>query len=225
VKVKLVAAAAAVLMAACGGGGGGSDDGGPGVDAQGFWDGEDFSALITPSGEVWVVEDYGVDGLLLSRGSISSSSGNSISGSMQSYFADGTLNSTISATVAPGSSLSGTVTAQGFQPNTFSATYNTAYDQPALLSNLAGTWAVEAGSVVFDAQGAFTAVQDGCNTAGQVTPDSSGKNFFRATVNYGAGCGPAQGLTATGIVVTDGQVMAVGLVGGGTGAALIAERQ
>lgn len=223
-KARLVAAAAAVVMSACGGGGG-SDDDGQGLSAQGFWDGEDFSALITPSGEVWVVEDYGVDGLLLSRGSISSSSGNSITGSMQSYFADGTLNSSLSATVAPGSTMSGTVTPQGFPSSTFSATYNTAYDQPALLSNLTGTWAIEAGSVVFDTQGAFTAVQDGCNTSGQVTADSSGKNFFRATVNYGAGCGTAQGLTATGVVVTDGQLMVVGLVGGGTGAALIGERQ
>lgn len=228
-KAKLVAAAAAMVMAACGGGGGGGDEGGDkggsGVAAQGFWDGEDFSALITPSGEVWVVEDYGVDGLVLSRGSISSSSGNSISGSMQSYFADGTLNSTISATVAPGATLSGSVTPQGQSPSTFSATYNAAYDRPALLSNLTGTWTIDGGSVVFNAQGAFTAVQDGCNTSGQVTADSSGKNFFRATVNYGAGCGTAQGLTATGIVVTDGQVMVVGLVGGGTGVALIGERR
>ena len=144
---------------------------------------------------------------------------------MRSYFADGAQNSTISATVAPGATLSGTITPQGQPSSTFSATYNGAYDQPALLSNLTGTWAIEGGSVVFNAQGAFTAVQDGCNTSGQVTADSSGKNFFRATVNYGVGCGSAQDLTATGVVVTDGQVMVVGLVGAGTGVALIGERQ
>lgn len=211
-----------MVMAACGGGGG--DEGSASVSAQGFWVGQDFSALITPSGEVWVVEDYGVDGLVLSRGSISSSSGNSVSGSMQSYFSDGTLSSTISATVAPGATLSGSVTPQGQPTVTFSATYNTAYDRPALLSNLTGTWRIDGGSVVFNAQGAFTAVHEGCNTSGQVTADSSGKNFFRATVTYGTGCGSAQGLTATGVVVTDGRVMVAGLVGGGSGVALIGER-
>lgn len=220
-KSKLVAAAAALAMAACGGGGGGGD---AGVSAQGFWNGDDFSALITPSGEVWAVEDYGADGLLLYRGSITPSSGNNVSGSLQAYFADGPISGTVSAAVVPRATLSGTVTPQGYSPITFSATYSNSYDQPARLDSLTGNWTIDGGFITFNAQGSFSAVQDGCQTSGQVTPDNSGKNFFRVTASFGSGCS-LQGQTATGVLVVDGQLMVVGLVAGGTGGALIGQRQ
>lgn len=73
--------------------------------------------------------------------------------------------------------------------------------------------------------GDFTGVSSGCSFAGRFAEDSSGKNFYRVTVDFGpAPCALPNG-TATGVAaVASDTVLAVGLVSGASGQASLLTR-
>jgi hypothetical protein len=65
------------------------------------------------------------------------------------------------------------------------------YGTPALLSGISGTWTgtlMDGSTAVvnIDTSGTFSGSDSGCSFSGTITPDSSGKNFFKVFLTYGA---------------------------------------
>ena len=97
---------------------------------------------------------------------------------------------------------------------TFAGTYNTAYDQPASLAAVAGTFVgqgvssrspVQTASITISPAGAITVpTSPGCSAAGTVAPRASNKNIFNVTVTFtGATCAPGNGIATTGVAYYD----------------------
>lgn len=205
-------ALSAAVLTACGGG----DDAAPTVAAEGFWSattnaGTGVTLAILENGETWgVTEDgYSITGVLYGN---ATSNGNSISGTGKSF-------NLLSHTVTPGT-FSGTFTPKGALSVTtsdgavISARYEAEYDQPALLSNIAGTYAGEGVSglstvqsvpVTIAADGSLsTPVDPECTASGAVTPRRSGKNVFNVSVTFsGTNCALGNGTTTTGVAYYD----------------------
>lgn len=208
-----------VLLAACGGGGG---DGAsptapaPSVTAEGFWEGSASTGVsvalaVLETGETW--------GVYTSSGSIvgalygtTTSSGTTLSGLGKDF-------NIPSRSVTPGT-YTGTFVAKSSinvatsSGSTFSGTYKTAYDQPASLAAVAGTFAgvgvsgtspVQPISVTISSSGAITVPASlGCSAAGTATPRPSGKNIFDVTVTFtGSTCALGNGASTTGIAYYD----------------------
>jgi hypothetical protein len=213
-------------LAACGGGG--SADESPawtGGSFQGQWDGSSFSLLVTPNNEFWGLEDTG-NGLSLYRGNVTTS-GTSFTATFTAY--SGVTKTTVNSTghYSEKSSLSGTSTAAGSSTSSsFTASYAAAYDTPATLAALAGSYHEAGGTtlVTVAANGAITGTSSVCTFTGTATPDASGKHFYRLSLTYGQGTGcPLSGVTVTGIGIPSGTAVATGLVtaDGSTGAASV----
>lgn len=210
-----------VLLAACGGGGG--DDDGPAVQtppaatAEGFWGGTSSTGVsvalaVLESGEtfgVYTTPSGSIVGALYGN---TSSSGTSLTGSGKDF-------NIPSRTVGTGS-YSGTFTAKSrvnvtlSNGSNFSGSYDPAYDQPASLAALAGTFSgigvsgtspAQSTSVTISPAGAITVPASlGCSASGAATPRPSGKNIFNVTVTFsGSTCALGNGATTTGVVYYD----------------------
>ncbi len=205
-------AVSAAVLSACGGGG---DDAATTVAAEGFWtattsDGLEVSLAILENGETWgVYADSSVAGVLYGN---ASTSGSSVSGTGKTFdIVDRTVSSgTFSGTFAPKSSLSVT-TSDGTRIN---ASYEADYDQPALLSNIAGSYSgiglsgfsnVQSIPITIAEDGSVsTPVDPQCTATGAVTPRPSGKNVFNVTVTFnGTNCALGDGTTTTGVAYYD----------------------
>lgn len=208
--------AASVALAACGGGGdgGGSSGSGNSSSASGFWAGGDWAVLVTPSGELWGYEQLAGGDLAAYKGEITTSGAN-FNGNVTAYLGTQSLTATVSGTFAPKSTLVGTMTA-GARSAAFSATYGATYDASPDLAALAGNYTTDnGGTVQMSAAGKFTGLTSGCSYSGSLTPDASGKNFYRATLRYGAAPCLLPGVVATGVAVASvsGSSARIGVVG------------
>jgi hypothetical protein len=205
-----------VLLAACGGGGDSSPAPAPTTTAEGFWGGTASTGVsvalaILENGETW--------GVYTSSGSIvgalygnTTSSGTTLSGSGKDF--------NIPSRTVSSASYSGTFTAKSTMNVTtsaggsFSGIYDTAYDQPASLAAVTGTFSgvgvsgtspVQAVSVAISPPGAITVPASlGCSAAGTATPRPSGKNIFNVTVTFtGSNCALGNGASTSGVAYYD----------------------
>jgi len=205
-----------VLLAACGGGGDSSPAPAPTTTAEGFWGGTASTGVsvalaILENGETW--------GVYTSSGSIvgalygnTTSSGTTLSGSGNDF--------NIPSRTVSSASYSGTFTAKSTMNVTtsaggsFSGIYDTAYDQPASLAAVTGTFSgvgvsgtspVQAASVAISPSGAITVPASlGCSAAGTATPRPSGKNIFNVTVTFtGSTCALGNGASTSGVAYYD----------------------
>lgn len=214
-KRSIVPLALAAALSACGGGG---DGGGvpPQQSPQGFWSGTDFSLLVTPGGELWGVEFDGVD-LFLYNGTFSAS-GSSFTANGYAYLGPDRIALSATGTFTPGSTMSGTVTVPNIGSSQFSAAYSSNYDaMPAAVSALAGTYTLSTGgSLALDSTGSFSGSEDGCSFSGNISPDSSGKNFYRLAVTFGPSPCIAANSAGNGVVAAASSTTLVGGVVSGT---------
>lgn len=206
-KTRIGAVTVSIVLAACGGGGDEASQ-----DPQGFWVTDESGLLVTNTGEAWFITltspTYG-----LAKGTLRAS-GSSLSGSFTNFAGD-FPDFSVSGTVRSKSSMTVTATAAGFSPVTATLSYSSGYDGTPSVAGLAGTYTISSGgSATISSAGAFTTgtLSNGCTASGSITPDASGKNFYRATVTYsGSGCAAA-GLTASGVIARMNPNV---LVGGG----------
>lgn len=216
-KTRLQWAALAVsasVLTACGGG----DDSTTSTTtlaAEGFWsattsDGLEVNLAILENGETWgVYANSGIAGVLYGN---ASASGSSVSGTGKTF-------NLVNRTVTPGT-FSGTFTPKSTlavktsDGTVINATYEADYDQPALLSNISGTYSgtglsglstVQNVPVTIAADGSLsTPVDPNCTASGAVAPRASGKNVFNVTVTFrGTNCALGNGTTTTGVAYYD----------------------
>jgi hypothetical protein len=219
---RFAALAAAAVLTACGGGG--SDDtstttpASAALTAEGFWTG---SASTGPQVQLAILENGETWGFYTSQGSLlgalygnTTSSGTSVSGSGLDFY-NGTANAgTYSGIFSAKNTLnlslrSGTSTST----STFAGKYSAAYDQPALLSNLAGTYAgyaltgktnAQAVPVTISSNGSISAGNTSCAGTGTATPRASGKNIFDIRLTFtGSFCALGNGTVTNGIAYFD----------------------
>ena len=220
---------AATLLTACGGGSDDSSTPAPppaATSVEGFWTGKsstgwDVALAVLENGETW--------GVYTSNGAIygalqgnTTSSGGTLTGSGREFdLRSGQIAS---------STYSGTYTAKTKidirSPSgvTIAGIYSTAYDQPATLSALAGTYTgsgvstgapVQSITVTISATGTITSPSSlGCSASGPVTPRSSGKNIFDLRITFsGANCALGNGATVSGVAYYEGgTLLAMGLL-------------
>lgn len=217
----------AVLLAACGGGGDSASSTAPTVTAEGFWEGPASTGVtaalaVLETGETW--------GVYTSSGSIvgalygtTTSSGTTLSGSGKDFnIPSRTVGSgTYSGTFVAKSSIN-VATSTG---STFSGAYKAAYEQPASLAAVAGTFVgtgvsgaspVQTVSVTISPSGSITVPGTlGCSAAGTATPRASGKNIFDVTMTFtGTACALGNGASTTGITyydATTGQILVMAM--------------
>ncbi|MGB7422117.1 MAG: hypothetical protein WA917_09610 [Comamonas sp.] len=124
----------------------------------------------------------------------------------------------LAGTVTPGS-YSGTFSAKDHvsvklsNGTTFTGNYRPFYDQPASLTELAGTFSGQVatgsgsgyGLITISSSGAISIPEDrGCKSSGTVKPRASGKNVFDLSVTFsGSTCVLGNGTTVRGIAVYD----------------------
>lgn len=225
---------AATLLTACGGGG--SDDSSipapppapppAATSVEGFWTGKsaagfDVALAVLENGDTW--------GVYTSNGAIygalqgnTTSSGGALTGSGREF--------DLSSNTVTSGAYSGTYTAktridvQFSDGTSFAGTYSTAYDQPASLSALAGTYTglgvstgapVQSMAVTISASGAISAPPSlGCSVSGSAMPRASGKNIFDLRITFsGANCALGDGATASGVAYYEGgTLLAMGLL-------------
>lgn len=217
---RLTALAAAAVLTACGGGG--SDDTSTTtptpatLTAEGFWIG---TASTGPQVQLAVLENGETWGFYTSQGSLigalygnTSSSGTSASGSGLDFY-NGTANAgTYSGTFSAKNTLNLSLRS-GTSTSTFAGKYSTAYDQPASLANLAGTYAgygltgktsAQAVSVTISSNGSISAGNTSCSASGTALPRASGKNIFDIKMTFaGNFCALGNGAVTNGIAYFD----------------------
>lgn len=221
---RVTALAAVLVLSACGGGG---DDGATtstsapitttaAASAEGFWTGtastgDVVNMAVLETGETWGITTTNSGVLTGALYGNVASSGSTLSGTGSSFsFVSGTSSAgALSGIVSTKTSLS-FKTSEG---TTFTGTYVTAYDQPALLSNLAGSYSgfavggttsAQSATVVIDVNGniSSSSVSGGlfCNTSGKAVPRASGKNIFDIQLSFsGNYCALGNGATTSGV--------------------------
>lgn len=207
-----------LLLTACGGG----DDAPSNASAEGFWTSSNFGMVVTNTGEVWAVDTSTATFLLL-RGSVTTQ-GNAFSASFQVYTPTAVAASA-TGTVAAKSKITGTVMAQGVS-SPFSLNYVSSYEAVPNRAALVGTYAVSSGgTVTLDANGQFAGTPNGCVVNGTLTPDASGRNFYRGTITFGQAPCSLPGVTAAGVLAPNGPNQLVGgFVSGTVGDAFVLTR-
>jgi hypothetical protein len=193
-KLATLALSTAALVA-CGGGGGELEIGGSSdlpsaptlASAQGFWsDTTSVSAVILPSGQVWVIYQNGNSVSALAQGTLSLS-GTTYTGIGQHYtLPGGAVNAfSLSATLGPETSytdkattLVNTATVGTGTPSTQTWVYNKTYENPATQSSVQGHWSGLQGAVSLvwdiDAAGKIVGTSTtGCTYSGSLTPNAN----------------------------------------------------
>jgi hypothetical protein len=217
---RLTALAAAAVLTACGGGGSdGTSTTTPtpvAVTAEGFWSG---TASTGPQVQLAILENGETWGFYTSKGSLlgaiygnTNSSGTSVSGSGFDFYNSTVQPGTYTGSFSPKSTLNLALTS-GTSSSTFAGKYSAAYDQPALLANLAGTYsgygisgktAASFIPVTISSTGNITAGNSSCSVSGAATPRASGKNIFNIRVTVaGNFCALSNGSVINGIAYYD----------------------
>jgi hypothetical protein len=201
------------LLSGCGGGG---DDSSPST-AEGFWEGNSstgflVSLAVLETGETWGIYTSTSGALVGGLYGNTSSSESSLSGSGRDFNIPSrtVASGTYSGTLAPKSTMSVTTAPAGIR---FTGAYRPAYDQPASLAAVAGTFngpgvsgtsPVQNVSVRVSTSGAVTASMPGCTVTGTAKPRPSGKNIFDVSVTFtGSNCALGSGTATTGVAYYD----------------------
>ena len=216
---KLIALVVAAGLAACGGGG--SDNSAvttvvtPVVTntAEGFWTttsstGMKIQLAILETGETWGF--YTSQGIL--AGALygnTTTNGTSLSGQGLDFYNGIVEAGTYVGTFSPKSTINVTTTGGG----KLTGTYSTAYEQPATLANLAGTYSgygvtgkttAQSIPVTISTTGSITAGNVSCSISGTASPRASGKNIFDIRVTFaGSLCAMGNGTVTNGIAYYD----------------------
>lgn len=219
---------AAVALSACGGGGGGSTTTVQNASPGGIWQGTDSVSGLQVIG---IIDESGAGHFLRADGvqfvGTATTSGNSISGSIEGYtnfgttFPDGSTSGsgTISGTIAARSSLSGTVqftTAGGTASSgTLDLTFNQLYNAGSSLATIAGNYSYTTPNgvvvVTIAADGTVTA-QDpntGCVVDGVVSIIDVSYNAYQVELTYSSCLGTAgalDGIQFSGLLTYDNTV-------------------
>jgi hypothetical protein len=165
---------------------------------------------ILENGETWGL--YGTSSTL--TGAVygnTTTNGSSLTGS-------GTGFNFISRTSAVGTysgsvSTKGAISINSSDGTKFTGNYDSSYDQPALISNIAGTYtglavtgtiAPQSTTVVVDVNGnissSYVSGSQSCSTSGKATPRASGKNVFNVQMTFaGNFCALGNGTTVSGV--------------------------
>jgi len=204
-----------VLLAGCGGGGSSGGGGSTNADPQGIWSmknssgGPAVNLAILENGETW--------GIFFTAGKVGGAyygtttvSGSNASTTLTEFdFGIRTLPpATISGAITPKSSL----TLSG-SSGSATFTYNSAYDNPAISTAIAGRWSIAGQnfssgtigplSINVDSAGAFTVNETNCSIRGNIVPRPGGKSIYNVAVSFtGAGCGSDIALSGVGTVDT-----------------------
>lgn len=206
---------ALAFLAACGGGSD-TDTSTKPIEtstAEGFWTGtastgNTVQLVVLENGETWGI--YSRSGVLKGAlyGNTSSASG-ALSGSGLDFGATGLASGSYSGTYTTKS----TITVKTSDGGTFKGSYSSAYEQPASLSTLAGTYvgyvatksASGSDSVTISSTGAIQAGSAStCLSSGTAKPRASGKNVFDVSIKFtGPTCLLGNGTTVTGIAYYD----------------------
>ena len=203
------------LLAACGGGSN-NDTPTPTAIAEGFWTGQASTGTsvllaVLENGETWgayTSGDYIVGAL----------AGNTTTSGLHDLQGSGKDFNLVAMTVTPGT-YSGTFSAKDHvsvklsNGTTFTGSYSPLYDQPASLTQLAGTFYGQAatgagtgyGSITISPSGVIAIPEDrGCRSSGTAKPRTSGKNIFDLSVTFsGSTCVLGDGTTVRGIALYD----------------------
>lgn len=232
-KLAVVGICSAILYGC--GGGGGDEPAAPVTSApppaeasvEGFWSGTsstgyDVSLAVLENGETWGVYSYGgsIYGALYGQTTVS---GSSLSGAGSDFNipSRSVASATYAGTFVEKSSIE--VTTSGGAG--FTGVYEPAYDQPASLQAVAGTYAgsgvsgdspVQAVSVTVTATGQVTVPSSlGCSASGSIAPRPTGKNIFNVTVTFlGSTCALGNGATTQGVAYYDsatGQILVMAM--------------
>ncbi|RYF39547.1 MAG: hypothetical protein EOO25_14750 [Comamonadaceae bacterium] len=170
--------------------------------AQGFWSGQvnaqtTASAVLLPDGTAWNVLRTGSAISALVRGT-TTVSGSAFSITGQSFNVTGGAPSgySISGTLAPKATL---MVAASQAAAGYTLAYNTSYETPARLSDVAGRWNASFGggsvqlALDFSAAGALTGSSStGCTYSGSVAPHPAGVAVFNLSLAETCAGTPAQ---------------------------------
>lgn len=225
-KLKIIATLSmAAALAACGGGG--DDEPSTNASVEGFWSNADSAILVTNTGELWGVEGSGST-LSLYKGSVTTN-GSNFSAPLSVYVGNQKVAATASGTVKEQQTLQGSVSAAG-QTSSFTLTYDATYNQAApSLATLAGTYKDDnSATFTVTSDGKFSGAVSGCTESGSITPDASGKNFYRMTLTVGqeSACGFLAGQTGQGVLAPFGAKQLIGgVVLGNLGDAVVLTKQ
>lgn len=209
----------AATLTACGGGSGGGSGGGGSNNAgtaQGWWQGTTntgYSAafIVLENQETWGI-NYRGNTIYGAFNGTSNGNGSSFT-STDSFFnfsTRSTSNASFSGNVSTGQSATLTDSVSG---TTFNGSYNTAYDTPASLANITGSFtgwgltkSTSASSVIvtINSTGSISANIPNCTVSGNVTPRAGGKGVFNVSTTFvGSGCAIGNGVSTSGIAVLD----------------------
>ena len=210
---KILTIGIASILTACGGGGGGGSTApsAPPVTAEGFWEGTastgtSVALAVLEDGETWGVYTSGnsIAGALYGQ---TTSSGTTLTGSGNDFniAAHSVSSATYNGTFVAKSTIR--VASGG---TTFSGNYAVAYDQPASLTALAGTFTGQGISgnssaqtipVTISTTGAITVpTSAGCGASGTASPRATGKNIFDVLVTFnGTSCALGNGTITKGV--------------------------
>ena len=206
-----------------GGGGSDGDSTSPVIatirSAEGFWNGTitggyNASVAILENGETWGIYTSGNSLIGAVHGQTSSDSPTLTgSGSFFNFVLRQSGSGTYSGNFIPKTSINFTTNGG----DTFTGSYGTIYDQPASLTDLAGTYsgfsitgttAAQSIPVTISAGGAISgSIVSGnlsCSASGTATPRASGKNIFNVQLTFtGNFCALGNGATTSGIAYFD----------------------
>lgn len=224
-----LAAVAVALAAGCGGGDDDEDYVAPVTPkvtgAEGFWigtgsTGYDVALAILDDGETWGV--YARNGVIVGavHGTSTAANGRLQGSAAQFNLAENSVTSR---------AFEGTYATQKdiqvwFGFDAFTGTYSAAYEQPASLAQLAGTYrgvGISAGAAQVAATLSVSATgviasepMQGCTVQGTAAPRTGGKNLFDVRLSFaGDACTLGHGSVATGVAYQEnGRLLLIGLL-------------
>lgn len=210
----------AISLSACGGGSS-SDSGTEGNNstsgtAQGWWQGYSSngyasSFVVLENQQTWGIYYIGNTVYGAFKGT-SAGTGSSFTSSNTFFnFSNRTISNTkFSGNVSPGQFA--TLYEYGTRTE-FQGTYNNAYNAPASLQNITGSftgWGMTASSaastytVTVASNGSMSANLPNCAVSGTISPRANGKGVFDVNTTFvGSGCAIGNGVTTSGIAVLD----------------------
>jgi hypothetical protein len=212
--IKAVGAAIILIasLVGCGGGGGDSSPSSQ-TSAEGFWEGTTANSTITgvvlDDGTYYVI--YSPVGSGYIQGSSTSNNGSFTSNNARdfNFRVSRVYSATIDASYTEKQSFAGRISYSAENRPSFSASYNSRYEDAPSLTALAGTFAGSAVSLLGSENIALTITSDGavsgigaisrCSATGTVSPHSSGNIYDLSLTSGGAPC-PRPGETVTGIL-------------------------
>jgi len=220
-KIRLVSALLMTLtLVACGGGGGGgSDSTAPATasTAEGIWrgtiqGGASMTGVVLDDGTFYVLySPAGRPDLIagLVQGSGAARNGSFTSSNARDFVInDDVYSASVSASYTSKQTFNGSVTYTNGTTGTFTSSYDSAYEQPASLTAIAGSFSgqsassagVQTGVVTVQSNGAFRSTSNGCTVTGTLTPRGS-VNVFNMSATFGGGACVFGTSTLNGIAV------------------------